>query len=65
MKKVLLDATQIGDFITVGAEMEDEEVGLFIASADVSSSCAFKFDEWKKFVDAVNKADAEFARSAD
>ena len=31
-------------------------------SADVSASCAFKFDEWKKFVQGINKADEEFKR---
>jgi len=63
MKKTLLDATQIGEFLTVGAEMEGEEIGLFIASADVSSSCAFKFDEWTKFVAAVNEADKAFKKA--
>lgn len=29
--------------------------GLYIASTDVSASCAFNFDEWKKFVEGVNK----------
>jgi len=63
MKKTLLDATQIGEFLTVGAEMEGEEIGLFIASADVSSSCAFKSDEWGKFVAAVNEADKAFKKA--
>ena len=36
------------------------EIGLYVASADVSASCAFKFDEWKKFVQGINKADEEF-----
>ncbi len=40
--------------------MEEEEVGLYIASADVSASCAFKFDEWKKFVEGVNRAMERF-----
>jgi len=39
-----------------------DEIGLYVASADVSASCAFKFDEWKKFVQGINKADAEFNR---
>ncbi len=60
MNKILLDATEIGEFITVGAEMEGDEIGLFIASSDVSASCGFKLDEWEKFVEAVNKADAAF-----
>lgn len=53
-----MDATEIGEFITVGTEMEGDEIGLFIASADVSASCGFKLDEWENFVQAVNQADA-------
>ena len=43
-------------------EKRADEIGLYVASADVSASCAFKFDEWKKFVQGINKADAEFNR---
>jgi len=39
-----------------------DEIGLYVASADVSASCAFKFDEWKKFVQGINKADEGFNR---
>lgn len=45
MKKQLLPQTKIGEFLPIGCELEGEEIGLYIASADVSSSCAFKFDE--------------------
>ena len=38
------------------------EIGLYVASADVSASCAFKFDEWRKFVQGINKADEGFKR---
>jgi len=38
------------------------EIGLYVASADVSASRAFKFDEWKKFVQRIDKADEEFKR---
>ena len=61
-KKQLLKQTKIGEFLTVGAELEKEEIGLYIASADISASCGFKFDEWKKFIEAVNKADRKFKR---
>ena len=63
MKKELLPQTKIGDF-TIGVEMDQDEIGLYVASADVSASCAFKFDEWKKFVQGINKADEEFKRIA-
>ncbi len=62
MKKELLPESKIGDFISVGVEMDQDEIGLYVASADVSASCAFKFDEWKKFVQGINKADEEFKR---
>jgi len=62
MKKELLPQTKIGDF-SIGVEMDQDEIGLYVASADVSASCAFKFDEWKKFVQGINKADAEFKRA--
>ena len=62
MKKELLPQTKIGDFVSIGVEMDQDEIGLYVASADVSASCAFKFDEWKKFVQGINKADEEFKR---
>ena len=62
MKKVLLKETKIGEFLSIGAEVEGEEVGIFIASADVSASCAFKFEEWKKFVAGINKANEVFKK---
>lgn len=60
MQKELLEETKIGEVLSVGAQIDEEEVGLFIASADVSASCGFKYDEWEKFVEAVNKADENF-----
>ena len=60
MSYTLLEETKIGDLLTVGFEMEKDEVGFFIASADVSASCGFKFDEWENFVEAVKKADKKF-----
>ena len=62
MKKVLLKETKIGEFLSIGAEVEEDEVGIFIASADVSASCAFKFGEWEKFVAGINKADEIFKK---
>jgi len=62
MKKILLKETKIGEFLTTGTELEGDEVGIFIASADVSASCAFKFDEWEKFVAGINKADEIFKK---
>jgi len=44
-RRVLLSKNRIGEFLTIGAEQERYEVGLFLAYADVSVSCAFKFKE--------------------
>ncbi len=62
MKKELLPQSKIGDFLSIGVEIDQDEIGLYVASADVSASCAFKFDEWKKFVQGINEADEEFKR---
>lgn len=56
--KVILDERKIGEKLTVGVQAERDEVGLFIASEDVSASCAFRIEEWEKFVEAVKEADA-------
>ena len=62
MKKELLSQRKIGEFLSMGVEMEEEEIGLYIASSDVSASCAFKFDEWERFIEGVKKANEEFKR---
>ena len=60
MSKTLLEETKIGEVLSMGAEMEEDEIGLFIASADVSTSCGFRPDEWEKFVEGVNKAHEQY-----
>jgi hypothetical protein len=55
----ILDELKIGEKLTVGVNASDAEIGLFIASEDVSASCAFRKEEWDKFVEAINKADHE------
>jgi len=56
MKMVLLPEQKIGEFLAVGCELNEDEIGLYIASADVSASCAFKFEEWEKFVKGIKEA---------
>jgi len=56
MKETLLQETRIGDVLTIGAEMEGDEIGFFLASADVSASCGFMVEEWDRFVEGVNTA---------
>ncbi len=60
MEKTLLEETRIGEVLSMGVEMDDNEIGLFIASADVSASCGFRPDEWEKFVEGVKKAHEEY-----
>jgi len=57
--RVVLEELKIGEKLTVGVSAEKDEIGLFIASEDVSASCAFRPEEWANFVNAVNKADEE------
>ncbi len=55
-KQTLLSETKIGESLAMGCELEKNEIGLYIASLDVSASCGFKFDEWDNFVRGVNEA---------
>ena len=57
--KVVLDEKKIGEKLSIGVHSQEDEIGLFIASEDVSASCAFRPDEWDKFVKAVNEADGK------
>ena len=61
--KNLLKETKIGDCLSAGVKMEDDEVGLFIASSDVSCGCGFSFDEWENFVEAVNSANEKYLKA--
>lgn len=63
----LLEEHKIGEFLSMGCELdqENEEVGLFLASADVSAACGFKFDEWEEFVKGVNAAHARLKEAAE
>ena len=54
---VVIDERQIGEKLSVGVQAEADEVGLFVASEDVSASCAFRPEEWDRFVEAVHEAD--------
>lgn len=62
--EVIIDERKIGQKLEVGVHAEADEIGLFIASEDVSASCAFLPDEWKKFVAAVNEADEKIKKRA-
>ena len=53
----VIEERKIGQKLTIGIQTEGEEIGLLVASEDVSASCAFLADEWEAFVEAVNEAD--------
>ena len=55
-KQTLLSETKIGESLAMGCELEKDEIGLYIASLDVSASCGFKLKEWENFVQGVNEA---------
>jgi hypothetical protein len=55
-EQTLLSETKIGESLAMGCELEKDEIGLYIASLDVSASCGFKFDEWNNFVLGINEA---------
>ncbi len=57
MNKKLLPETKIGEFLSMGVEYDGEEIGLFLASTDVSASCAFSLEEWKNFIEGIKKAE--------
>lgn len=48
-----LAKTKLGEFLTMGCEQEGGEIGLYIASADVSASCAF--EELRKLGRAIRE----------
>ncbi|MBS3811735.1 MAG: hypothetical protein KGY44_07765 [Halanaerobiales bacterium] len=55
--KEIIDERKIGEKLSVGVQSDKDEIGLFIASEDVSATCAFRIKEWKKFVKAIKDAD--------
>ena len=61
----LLDERKIGDTMTIGIKSENNEVGLYIASPEVSCSLAFEINkgEWSQFVEAIKEANDKIAAS--
>ncbi len=61
--KSLLKETEIGKLLSIGVKMEEDEIGLFIASQDVSCGCGFKFREWEKFAECINSANEKYVKT--
>ena len=60
MRKTLLERTKIGEFLSMEANFNSEDVDLILYSVDVASNCVFKKEEWQQFVENVNKIDEAF-----
>ncbi len=60
MRKMLLERTKIGEFLSMEANFNSEDIDLILYSVDVASNCVFKKEEWQQFVENINKIDEEF-----
>ena len=60
MRKTLLERTKIGEFLSIEANLNIEDIDLILYSVDVASNCVFKREEWQEFVRKVNKIDRTF-----
>ncbi len=57
----IIEEKRIGEKLSIGVQAEAGEIGLFIASEDVSASCAFLPEEWEAFVKAIKEADEKIS----
>jgi len=60
MRTMLLERTKIGEFLSMEANFNSEDIDLIIYSVDVASNCVFKKEEWQEFVKNLNKIDQEY-----
>ena len=60
MRKTILERTKIGEFLSMEANFNSEDIDLILYSVDVASNCVFKKEEWQQFVENVKKIDEEF-----
>ena len=60
MRTMLLERTKIGEFLSMEANFNSEDIDLILYSVDVASNCVFKKEEWQEFVKNLNKIDQEY-----
>ncbi len=60
MRTMLLERTKIGEFLSMEANFNSEDIDLILYSVDVASNCVFKKEEWQEFVKNVNKIDQAY-----
>lgn len=64
MKKLeLMSETKIGEKLSIGASCEGKEIGLYVASEDVSCSIAFIPEEWALFVQNISEINRRLEKS--
>jgi len=54
-RKILLERTKIGEFLSMEAVLANEDIDLYLYSVDISSNCVFKKEEWLQFVESINR----------
>lgn len=60
MRKMILERTKIGEFLSIEANAHREDLDLVVYSVDVASHCVFKGEEWQEFVKYVNEIDRKY-----
>lgn len=61
MRKILLERTKIGEFLSMEANFNNnKDLDLILYSVDVASNCVFKKEEWQEFVKYVNKVNKDY-----
>jgi len=61
MRKILLERTKIGEFLSMEANFNNnKDIDLLLYSVDVASNCVFKKEEWQEFVKYVNKINRDY-----
>jgi len=61
-RKLLLERTKIGEFLSMEVVLANEDIDLYLYSVDISSNCVFKRGEWQKFVENINRINQQFQK---
>lgn len=60
MRRILLERTKIGEFLSMEAVFKSEDLDLVLYSVDVATNCVFKKEEWREFVKYIKKIDESY-----
>ena len=64
MEKEILKETEVGDNISVGSMLRDDNVEFVISTYEASTSYLLSFREWEEFVKCVNIANRGYKTEA-